>query len=112
MTPREGLKCNDSLKWLTVNNENTVNLSSFCIKLDVSSTLAQAEPFRSRVGPAGVWGVVLWSLMERWVRMGGGEEEGYWSLEAANGSRSWPSYMCCGVGADVGWLLLVDDRPQ
>lgn len=33
--------------------------------------------------------------------------------DSRNGSRSWswPSYMCCGVRADVGWLL-VDDRPQ
>lgn len=49
MTPGEGLKCNDSLKWLTVNDENTVNLSSVCIKVDKRSTLAQAEPFRRRV---------------------------------------------------------------
>ena len=27
---------------------------------------------QSAFGPAGVWGVVLGSLMERWVRMGGG----------------------------------------
>lgn len=51
------------------------------------------------LGPSGVWGVCLWTLMERWVRMGGGE--GYWSLEAANGSKSWswPTYMCCGRGS-------------
>lgn len=47
MVPREGLKCNDSLKWLTVNNENTVNISSVCINLDrKTSTLAHEEPFK------------------------------------------------------------------
>ena len=40
-------RCNVFLKWLIVNNENTVNLS---IQLDMSSTLAQAETFRSGSG--------------------------------------------------------------
>lgn len=49
ITPREEPKCNDSLKWLTVNNENTVHLSRFRIKPDRSSTLAHEESFRSGV---------------------------------------------------------------